>query len=91
MDSLIGLGTVDFPASVACLLILFFLLIMSDCLLPQKHMKTLLNVLKVPTDFPLRTMNLYFTPSFVLLPTSTLISGEQIGALAGVFIIGYVV
>lgn len=91
MDSLIGLGTVDFPASVACLLILFFLLVVSDCLLPQKHMKTLLSVLKVPTDFALRTMNLYFTPSFVLLPTSTLISGEQIGALAGVFIVGYVV
>lgn len=91
MDSLIGLGTVDFPASVACLLILFFLLVVSDCLLPQRHMKTLLSVLKVPTDFALRTMNLYFTPSFVLLPTSTLISGEQIGALAGVFIVGYVV
>jgi putative effector of murein hydrolase/putative effector of murein hydrolase LrgA (UPF0299 family) len=91
MDSLIGLGTVDFPASVACLLILFFLLIVFDWLLPSKHMKTLLGMLKVPTDFALRTMNLYFTPSFVLLPTSTLISGEQIGALAGVFIVGYVV
>ena len=91
MDSLIRLGTVDFPASVACLLILFFLLIVSDWLLPSKHMKTLLSMLKVPTDFALRTMNLYFTPSFVLLPTSSLISGEQIGALAGVFIVGYVV
>lgn len=91
MDSLIGLGTVDFPASVACLLILFFLLLMCDWLLSPKHMGNLLSVLKVPTEFALRTMNLYFTPSFVLLPTSTLISGEQIGALAGVFIIGYVV
>ncbi|KAL1852472.1 hypothetical protein Daus18300_012153 [Diaporthe australafricana] len=54
-------------------------------------MEAVLSVLKVPTDFALRTMNLYFTPSFVLLPTSTLISGEQIGALAGVFIVGYVV
>lgn len=91
MDSLIALGTVDFPSSVACLLILFFLLLMCDWLLPPKHMGTLLSVLKVPTEFALRTMNLYFTPSFVLLPTSTLISGEQIGALAGVFIVGYVV
>lgn len=91
MDSLIGLGTVDFPASVACLLILFFLLLVSDWLLSPKYMGNLLSVLKVPTEFALRTMNLYFTPSFVLLPTSTLISGEQIGALAGVFITGYVV
>lgn len=91
MDSLIGLGTVDFPASVACLLILFFLLLVCDWLLPPKHMSNLLRVLKVPTGFALRTMNLYFTPSFVLLPTSTLISGKQIGALAGVFIVGYVV
>lgn len=91
MDSLIGLGTVDFPASVACLLILFALLLVCDWLLPAKHMGTLLSLLKVPTEFALRTMNLYFTPSFVLLPTSTLISGEQIGALAGVFIVGYFV
>lgn len=91
MDSLIGLGTVDFPSSVACLLILFFLLLVCDWLLPPAHMTNLLSVLKVPTEFALRTMNLYFTPSFVLLPTSTLISGAQIGALAGVFIVGYVV
>lgn len=90
MDSLIGLGTVEFPASVACLLILFFLLVVGDWLLPPSHMGTLLSVLKIPTEFALRTMSLYFTPSFVLLPTSTLISGEQIGALAGVFIVGYV-
>lgn len=91
LDTLIGLGTVDFPASVACLLILFFLLLICDWVLPPKHMRTVLSVLRVPTDFALRTMNLYFTPSFVLLPTSTLISGGQIGALAGVFIVGYVV
>lgn len=90
MDSLIGLGTVDFPASVACLLILFFLLVVCDWLLPPTRMGTLLSVLKIPTEFALRTMSLYFTPSFVLLPNSTLISGEQIGALAGVFIVGYV-
>lgn len=90
MDSLIGLGTVDFPASVACLLILFFLLVVCDWLLSPTHMGTLLKVLNIPTEFALRTMSLYFTPSFVLLPNSTLISGEQIGALAGVFIVGYV-
>lgn len=90
MDSLIGLGTVDFPASVACLLILFFLLVVCDWLLPPTRMGNLLSVLKIPTEFALRTMSLYFTPSFVLLPNSTLISGEQIGALAGVFIVGYV-
>lgn len=91
MDSLIGLGTIDFPASVACLLILFVFLLVCDWTLPPKHMGNLLSLLKVPTEFALRTMNLYFTPSFVLLPTSTLISGAQIGALAGVFIVGYVV
>lgn len=91
MDSLIELGTVDFPASVACLLILFVFLLVCDWILPAKHLGNLLSILKVPTEFALRTMNLYFTPSFVLLPTSTLISGAQIGALAGVFIVGYVV
>ncbi|KAL1638819.1 hypothetical protein SLS58_008524 [Diplodia intermedia] len=36
-------------------------------------------------------MNLYFTPSFILLPLSQMISGAEIGVLIGVFIVGYVV
>ncbi|OJD31269.1 uncharacterized protein BKCO1_5000033 [Diplodia corticola] len=91
LDTLIGLGTVSFPASVACLLILFFGLLLADLVLSKKNMETLLKVIDVPIGFALRTMNLYFTPSFILLPLSNMISGAEIGVLIGVFIVGYVV
>ncbi|KAB2570282.1 hypothetical protein DBV05_g11034 [Lasiodiplodia theobromae] len=35
-------------------------------------------------------MNLYFTPSFILLPLSQMIGSTEIGVLIGVFIIGYI-
>ncbi|KAL1614342.1 hypothetical protein SLS54_009837 [Diplodia seriata] len=91
LDALIGLGTVSFPASVACLLILFFGLLLADLVLDEKSMSRLLKVIDVPIGFALRTMNLYFTPSFILLPLSQRISGAEIGVLIGVFIVGYVI
>ncbi|CZR68805.1 uncharacterized protein PAC_18705 [Phialocephala subalpina] len=89
LNTLIGLGTVAFPASVACLLILFFVLIFLDLILSKKHMNWVLKVLDVPTGFALRTMNLYFTPSFVTLPLASSISGKEVGVLIAVFVIGY--
>lgn len=91
LDALIGLGTVSFPASVACLLILFFALLVADRVLSEKATSCLLRVIDVPIGFALRTMNLYFTPSFILLPLSKMISGAEIGALIGVFVVGYIV
>lgn len=41
--------------------------------------------------FALRTMALYFTPNFVMLPASKPVDGAQIGTLTGVFVVGYVV
>lgn len=35
-------------------------------------------------------MSLYFTPNFVMLPTSKPIGGAQVGVLIGVFFVGYV-
>ena len=35
-------------------------------------------------------MNLYFTPSFVILPLSPPIGGAEVGALIGVFVVGYI-
>lgn len=90
LDALIGLGTVSFPASVACLLILFFALILAEFMLNHSQMEQMLKVVDVPSGFALRTMNLYFTPSFILLPLSQMIGGTEIGVLIGVFIIGYI-
>lgn len=45
VDSLIGLGTVAFPASVACLLFVFFALLAGDTTLPEKHMSLVLRIM----------------------------------------------
>lgn len=45
VDSLIELGTVAFPASVACLLFLFFALLAGDVLLPEKYMRMALRTM----------------------------------------------
>lgn len=45
VDSLIGLGAVSFPASVACLLFLFFALLAGDALLPEQYMSLILKIL----------------------------------------------
>lgn len=44
-DSLIGLGTAAFPASVTCLLFVFFALLALEALLPEKIMRKLLAIL----------------------------------------------
>lgn len=45
----------------------------------------------VPMGFSLRTMALYFTPNFAMLPASRSVGGAQIGTLTGIFIVGYLV
>jgi len=58
-------------------LILFFVLVVLDVVLPKQWMAKLLAVIDVPIGFALSTMNLYFTPSFILLPLSQPISGKS--------------
>lgn len=45
VEALIGLGTVAFPASVACLLILFLALLAGQALLPERCMRTVVKIL----------------------------------------------
>lgn len=51
VDSLIGLSSVSFPASVACMIILFFALILSDVLLGNKKTKAIVGVVDIPVCF----------------------------------------
>lgn len=45
IDSIIGLGTVAFPASVTCLLCLFLALLASEAVLPKHIMHAVLKIL----------------------------------------------
>lgn len=51
IDSLIGLSSVSFPASVACMVILFFALIALDLVLGDKKTKQIVGIIDIPVCF----------------------------------------
>ncbi|KAL3425018.1 Plastidal glycolate/glycerate translocator 1, chloroplastic [Phlyctema vagabunda] len=91
VDSLIGLSSVSFPASVACMILLFFALIISDVVVGARRTNALVKIIDIPAGFALRYINIFFTPSFVLLPLSPSISGVEVAKMIAVFLIGFVV
>ena len=48
VNSLIGLSSVGFPASVACLIVLFFGLIIIDMVIGDRKTRNLVNIIDVP-------------------------------------------
>lgn len=48
VNSLIGLSSVSFPASVACLIVLFFGLMLCDVILGHHKTNALVNVIDIP-------------------------------------------
>ena len=50
VDSLIGLSSVSFPASVALLIVLFFALILCETLLGDRRVKKLVHVIDIPVS-----------------------------------------
>ncbi|KAM0793979.1 LrgB-like family-domain-containing protein [Usnea florida] len=91
VDSLIGLSSVPFPASVTLLIVLFFALIICETILGDRRTKKLVHVIDTPAGFALRYINVFFTPSFVLLPLSEPVSGVEVGKIIAVFLAGFVV
>ncbi|RDL38166.1 uncharacterized protein BP5553_05599 [Venustampulla echinocandica] len=91
VDSLIHLSSVSFPASVALLIILFFGLMICDTVLGDRKTRALVNVIDIPAGWALRYINIFFTPSFILLPLSSSISGTEVGKIITVFLVGFVV
>ncbi|KAF4636223.1 hypothetical protein G7Y89_g1878 [Cudoniella acicularis] len=91
VNSLIGLSSVSFPASVACLIVLFFGLMICDMIIGDRKTRALVNIIDIPAGWALRYINIFFTPSFVLLPLSPSISGVEVGKIIAVFLIGFFV
>lgn len=89
VKSLISLSSISFPASVALLVLLFGFLILSESTLGEKKTKTIVRVIDIPCGFALRYINVFFTPSFVLLPLSPHVSGVEVGKIIGVFVLGF--
>jgi hypothetical protein len=50
VNSLIGLSSVSFPASVACLIVLFLVLILLDMIFGDRKIRALVNVIDVPVS-----------------------------------------
>ncbi|KAL2753207.1 hypothetical protein ACRALDRAFT_2111654, partial [Sodiomyces alcalophilus JCM 7366] len=82
---------VAFPASVACLILLFFALLLSERLLGAHRTRAMVNLIDVPAGWSLRWINVFFTPSFVLLPLSPSIGIVEVSRIIGVFLVGFVV
>ncbi|KAI1762901.1 LrgB-like family-domain-containing protein [Hypoxylon sp. FL1150] len=90
VSKLFALGSVAFPASVACLVILFLALLLSEQVLGEHRTRRIVAILEVPGGWALRWINVLFTPSFVLLPLSPPIGGIEVLKIIAVFIIGFV-
>ncbi|KAI0892915.1 LrgB-like family-domain-containing protein [Annulohypoxylon nitens] len=91
VKKLFGLGSVTFPSSVACLIILFLALLLSEQILGEHRTKRIVSIIEIPGGWALRWINVLFTPSFVLLPLSPSIGGIEVLKIIAVFIIGFIV
>ncbi|KAM5345708.1 hypothetical protein ACJ41O_011569 [Fusarium nematophilum] len=91
VDSIFHKFNVAFPASVACLLLLFLALIASEKLLGSHRTRKLISLIDVSAGWSLRWMGVFFTPSFVLLPLSPPIGVVEVFKIIAIFIIGFFV
>ncbi|KAK7419569.1 hypothetical protein QQZ08_010819 [Neonectria magnoliae] len=89
IDSLFRKVDVAFPASVACLVLLFLALLASESLLGSHRTRKLIATIDVSAGWSLRWMGVFFTPSFVLLPLSPPIGVVEVFKIIAVFIIGF--
>jgi purine-cytosine permease-like protein len=57
VDSLIGLSSVSFPASVACMIVLFVALVVSELALGDKKSKKIVSLVEIPVIESLIPLN----------------------------------
>ncbi|CEP20706.1 hypothetical protein BN1211_0636 [Cyberlindnera jadinii] len=91
VNEIIILTTINFPASVTCMLVLYLALIVSTMTLGKNRTNWIIGLVKIPGDFCLKWINIFFTPAFVTLPLSDWISAKEALTIAAVFVIGYIV
>ncbi|KAJ9145515.1 Plastidal glycolate/glycerate translocator 1, chloroplastic [Pleurostoma richardsiae] len=90
VDSLFRIGSVPFPASVACLILLFLGLLLLERLIGHNRTRRLVALVDVPAGWSLRWINVFFVPGFVILPLSPSIGGIEVVKMIAVFVLGFV-
>ncbi|KAI1148696.1 LrgB-like family-domain-containing protein [Nemania diffusa] len=90
-NKLLQLGAVSFPASVACLIILLLGLLLLERMIGENRTKRVVAIIEIPGGWLLQWINVFFTPSFILLPLSPSIGGIEVLKIIAVFVIGFVV
>ncbi|KAI0196457.1 LrgB-like family-domain-containing protein [Astrocystis sublimbata] len=91
VNKLLELGGVSFPASVACLVILFLGLLLLERVIGENRTRRVVAIIEIPGRWLLQWINVFFTPSFVLLPLSPSIGGIEVLKIIAVFVIGFLV
>ncbi|KAK3939223.1 LrgB-like family-domain-containing protein [Diplogelasinospora grovesii] len=91
VDVLFKTVKISFPPSVACLILLFLGLLLCEALLGSNKTRRIVTVIDVPAGWSLRWINVFFTPTFVLLPLSPRIGVVEVMKIVAVFIVGFVV
>ncbi|GME97266.1 unnamed protein product [Ambrosiozyma monospora] len=90
-NEIIRQTTINFPASVCLMLLLFALLSTNSWIFGEdKTQFYILRFLDIPCGFSLRWMNIYFTPPFVTLVLADKISVKEAFIIAAVFLVGYI-
>lgn len=90
VDTIIQQIRVEFPASVALMLVLYALLLVSQLTIGKHYTGVIISFIEVPANFALKWINLFFIPSFVTLPLAERISVTEAFTIAAVFVVGYV-
>ncbi|KAI9172661.1 Plastidal glycolate/glycerate translocator 1, chloroplastic [Paramyrothecium foliicola] len=91
IDTLFRKLNVSFPASVAGLVVLFLALLLCEVTAGAHRTRKVVGVIDVPAGWALRWINVFFTPSFVVLPLSPAIGAIEVLKIVAVFIIGFFV
>jgi putative effector of murein hydrolase len=71
------------------MLLLYLGLIISAKFLGPRKTSKVVDIIKIPADFSLRWINIFFTPAFVTLPLSSWIGAKEALTIAAVFVVGY--
>ncbi|ORY60762.1 LrgB-like family-domain-containing protein [Pseudomassariella vexata] len=91
VNQILRVARITFPASVACLLVLLFTLLLSERFLGEHWTRKFVNLIEIPCGWSLRWINVFFSPSFVLLPLSPPIGAVEVFKIIAVFVVGYLV
>ncbi|KAG7727653.1 hypothetical protein KL933_002587 [Ogataea haglerorum] len=90
INEIIKRTTINFPASVCLMLLMYGGLSLNSWLFGEHRTDVFLKYIEIPCGFALRWMNLYFTPPFVTLVLSDKVNVAEAFTIMAVFVVGYI-